>query len=244
MSSRETVASLGIKIDTLLQSVSELRSENTDLKSEIVGLKTLFAKEKEQSRKCEQKLVQLESQLCVNQKVVNLLKHASNKSEQYSRRTSLRFYDVPRAGNETASDCLKTVMDIVNKPDENDPNKSTTIPEAVFDRAHRVGRGSDKKPAAIIVKFTTFRHRTEVYRARQKLSEQFKCVVGLDLTNENVNILGEVKDVLKGLEEEIPIEYVFADINCQLMAKTKRGKFLRFDDMDGFRQMLYDIGHG
>ena len=238
MSSRETVASLGVKLDALLQSVSELRCENTELKTEISQLKELFENEKKTTRKYEHKITQLEAQISVNQKVVSTLKHAINKSEQYSRRTSLRIYDVPRAVNEKASDCLQTVMNIVK-----DPEIDINIPVAVIDRAHRVGKGRGSKPPPIIVKFSTFRHRTEVYRARQKISDQFKCVVGLDLTKENVDLLNEAKKLVKEMTTESPIDYIFADINCQLMVKTISGQYLRFDDMDGFSQLLYDLGH-
>ena len=42
------------------------------------------------------------------------------------------------------------------------------IPHSNIDRAHRIGPKKDKKQA-IIVKFTTFRHRTLLYRAGRKL---------------------------------------------------------------------------
>ena len=55
------------------------------------------------------------------------------------------------------------------------------IPDTVIDRAHRIGpEYSDyitkKKCRAVIVRFTTFRHRTLIYRAREKTKIMLKYV--------------------------------------------------------------------
>ena len=52
------------------------------------------------------------------------------------------------------------------------------IPDLNDDRAHRIGRRKDKKQE-IIVKFTTFRHHTLLFRARRKLKNGVKLDVDL-----------------------------------------------------------------
>ena len=52
------------------------------------------------------------------------------------------------------------------------------IPDSNNSRAHRNGPQKDKKQA-VIVKFTTFRHRTLLFRARRKLINGVKMHVDL-----------------------------------------------------------------
>ena len=53
------------------------------------------------------------------------------------------------------------------------------IPEIVIDRPHRTGNGyvdknSKKLCKSVIVRFSTFRHRTKFYRSRSKLKNNVK----------------------------------------------------------------------
>ena len=47
-----------------------------------------------------------------------------------------------------------------------------TIPDAVLDRAHRVSKSNHD----LIVRFTTFRHRTLFYRKRKALKDKALCI--------------------------------------------------------------------
>ena len=104
------------------------------------------------------------------------------------------------------------------------------IPDAVIDRAHRIGNGNNGGPPAIIVKFTTWRHRTMLYRIRNKIKSESGLKITLDITRENIQIMNKVTAL--ATEKEAPIEYVFCDINCQPTIKTSGGKFLRFDSVE------------
>ena len=64
-----------------------------------------------------------------------------------------------------------------------------TIPDAVLDRAHRV----IKKTNDVIVRFTTFRHRTLIYRKRKSLKRKS---VHLDLTRSRLQLLNDAKKVI------------------------------------------------
>ena len=66
------------------------------------------------------------------------------------------------------------------------------IPESVLDRAHRIGptyTGNDtgKKMQSIIVRFTTFRHKTLFYKNRKKIKSGAR--IRLDLTKDRYNLL-------------------------------------------------------
>ena len=75
------------------------------------------------------------------------------------------------------------------------------VPDTVIDRAHRIGpEYSDyktkKKCRAIIVSFTTFRHRKLNYRAREKNRNNVK--IRLDLTKERYALLLQANNLVKG----------------------------------------------
>ena len=89
----------------------------------------------------------------------------------------------------------------------------------VLHRAHRIGpsytdRKTNKKCKSIIVRFTTFRHRTLFYRARKNFKKEFK--VKLDLTKSRFNLLKKVNDYVK----EIPaISFCYTVVNLSPLSK-------------------------
>ena len=109
--------------------------------------------------------------------------------------------------DESGESCLRKIKTLLKDELEVD------IPDMVIDRAHRIGPikqnpTTNKKSQTIIVRFTTWRHRSMVYRARKK-SEKFK--VHLDLTHRKVKLLEKVNTWLKDKNEC----FAFADINCR-----------------------------
>ena len=109
------------------------------------------------------------------------------------------------------------------------------VPDTVLDRAHRIGLSytdkiTSKKCKSIIVRFTTFRHRTLFYWARKNLKSGFKGK--LDLTKSRLNLLKMANNHVK----EIPaIRFCYADVNCCLQVKLHDAKqenifFSTFDD--------------
>ena len=91
------------------------------------------------------------------------------------------------------------------------------IPDMVVDRAHRIGRiykdHTSNKNCKRIVRFTTLRHRTMLYRARSKLKG---VKVRLDLTKSPYDLLNNANNHVK----EIPtIRICYVDVNCRLKVK-------------------------
>ena len=86
--------------------------------------------------------------------------------------------------NETFDEVLDKVTSLMEEAE-------CDIPEVVIDRAHRIGKGyveknSKKLCKSIIVRFSTFRHRTKFYRSRSKLKNNAKAK--LDLTKSRYTI--------------------------------------------------------
>ena len=98
--------------------------------------------------------------------------------EQYQRRLCLRINGILCANDDSAEDCLQKVKSLVKN------DLKVGIPDLVFDRADRIGKISQetengKTHQSIIVRFTTWRHKTIVFRARKNTR---KVRIKLDLT--------------------------------------------------------------
>ena len=167
----------------------------------------------------------LSDRVAVAGSALNTIKFEQNRAEQYSRRHSLRLTGVPRKRDETSDDCLNIVKKIITKI------PGLNIPDAVLDRAHRIGASSGNRPPSIIFKFTTWRHRTMFYRKREEIYNEFKWKVTLDITRENMQIIGEVRQHIEANMSD-QIKYVFCDVNCQPTIRTSDDRFLRFSTPD------------
>ena len=127
-----------------------------------------------------------------------------DNQEQYSRRLCLRIDGMELPQQETGEECAEKVRRIFDELE-------VLVPDAVLDRAHRIGpvkQINGKTFQQVIVRFTTWRHRTYVYRARKKASS---VKIRLDHTKVRLNVLQMAREVLKSYPEEI---FVFADVNC------------------------------
>ena len=96
----------------------------------------------------------------------------------------------------------------------------------------------------MIVRFTTWRHRTKVYRARDK-SKNANIKIHLDLTKSRYSILKEGRNKLIDVNGKMtaigangPVNFVFADINCRLVAKMKDNSYEYFDSIKIFNKII------
>ena len=94
------------------------------------------------------------------------------------------------------------------------------IPNEVVDRTHRIGpsyadKNSNVECKSVIVCFTTFRHRSMVYRAKKKMKPGVR--VKLDLTKSRYTLLNDANKVVK---QNPDIKFYYADINCRLKIKS------------------------
>ena len=93
-----------------------------------------------------------------------------------------------------------------------------TDPDAVIDRAHRIGKIT-KTPRPIIVRFVSFRARTAVYRKRDKRKEA-KIRFATDMTKRRLALRNYASDLVKGNDL---VDFVFSDINNNICMRLKRG---------------------
>ena len=134
-----------------------------------------------------------------------------DNNEQYSRRLCLRINEIPlpEDGNESGEDCLDKVKQLISELPDID------IPEVVIDRAHRIGKFKTDENGKIIgkqviVRFTTWRHRTLLYKNRKKLKD---VRIYLDLTKKRLDLLKLASRKVEGNEN---VSFAFSDLNCNL----------------------------
>lgn len=87
------------------------------------------------------------------------VKEKANELEQYSRRNCLIISALPESSGEDVSRLVKQLGEAAG----------VEINTADIDAAHRLGKPSTNKPRNVIVKFTTFVKRQQLYAARKQL---------------------------------------------------------------------------
>ena len=140
------------------------------------------------------------------QKHMTVLQVENEELDQYSRRLCIR--GVPTTDNETSEEVFEKVQSMIHETE-------CDIPDVVIDRAHRIGNGyKDRKTKilckSIIVRFTTFRHRTMFYRNRNKLENN--AIVKLDLTRKSYMTFMRA---LESVKKVTIVDYVMIDIYCR-----------------------------
>ena len=164
-----------------------------------------------------------------NDAVTDQLEKRVDDMEQYQRRLCLRINGIPCANDESAEDCLQKVKSLVKN------DLKVDVPDLAFDRAHRIGKVSQEKEKgktyqSIIVRFTTWRHRTIVFRARKNTR---KVRIKLDLTRKRIKLLEQANEML----DETDGFFAMADVNCRLCLKLDDG-FHYFETENDLKELL------
>ena len=145
------------------------------------------------------------------------------ENEQYGRRLCLRIKGIPRKEKERSDKALKQVRKLFGEAE-------VTIPNAVLGRAQCVSKSNHD----VIVRFTTFRHRTLFYRKRKTLKGKS---VHLVLTKSRLKLLNDVKNLISS---RTAIAFCYADINCRCNVRYSDGKKLFFESISDLEDILED----
>eukprot|EP00795_Rhopilema_esculentum_P004267 gene4268-20464_t len=154
-------------------------------------------------KKQNDKIEMLESKIVMMERHIAQLQNNLDDNEQING-----LPPVAEGESETSEMCLEKVKNVFKELE-------VDVPDAVIDRAHRIGSPRNvkgKKIHQVIVRFTTWRHRTLVYRARKKCP---KYSIKLDSTKRRIDIIQKVTSFLKEKE----LGFAFADVNCRLSVK-------------------------
>jgi hypothetical protein len=142
-----------------------------------------------------QELIQIKTELTsVNKKLIEKddkiseLQKQVEDLQQYSRRNGLRISGIPEKPGE---DTDKLVIDLAKELD-------VKISIAEISRSHRVGPPGIQRP--ILVKFTGYRKRNEVIRARSKLKGRpgpTKVYINEDLSRQRAKLAARARQMKK-----------------------------------------------
>ena len=114
----------------------------------------------------------------------------------------------------------------VREKTENSDNSEVTENE---DR--EVPGMSSTRCQQIIVRFTSWRARTLVYRKCK--SARNKVKIELDLTKRRLNLM---KFAQRESKEHDKVDFGFADVNCNIYLKSKRGNISPFSQQTNLKQ--------
>ena len=191
----------------------------------------------------EEKIIKLESTVALLQQHVTTLKQQNfsvSKSceelEQYGRRVCLRIDGFQTEKDEKPNDVLEKVKSVWSEA-------GIDIPDAVIDRAHRIGptykdHVTKVEMKSVIVRFTTFRHRTILYNARKIIKEKFKLKVKLDLTRHRYKLLQDAIAYVLNVKERV--KFVYCDVNCRLRVKFVDESDKTFESMEDLEKVISD----
>lgn len=157
-------------IDLIVKAVIERLPEGV--------LKEVENSAKYSCEKCNDLETKLEAQ---DQKIAELRAELEDKNEQleqYTRRNSLRVFGVPESIGESTDELILQVAQSVN----------VHIDPKEIDRSHRVGQAFPGKPRPIIVKFTSFRARQELF-TKKRLLKGRPITIREDLTASRLAVL-------------------------------------------------------
>ena len=219
LATREDVTEIKNDVSMLIKRVEEYCDKIDQLNSYVA--------------KQDEKIDVLEARVAMLESHVQHLQKSHEGQEQYSRRLCLRIDGIdPAIGgdHETAEQCLNKVKKVFEELD-------VEVPDAAIDRAHRVGAKkmvNGRSSQQMIVRFTTWRHRSEVYRARKRSK---KVKIHLDLTKRRLDLLILANSIMKAHPRGNG--YAFADINCRLRVKIGE-KYKFFDSEDELKHILKD----
>ena len=89
---------------------------------------------------------------------------------------------------------------------------------------------------SIIVRFTTFRHKTLFYKNRKKIKSGAR--IRLDLTKDRYNLLVSARKRVNNCPE---VNYVYADINWRLKVKLADESHKFFESMEELNGILSNV---
>ena len=194
-------------------------------------IEEITARFEEKIKKQDERICTLESSLSLRQNTVDVLLEQlsikADETEQYSRRSCVRITgieDNDKDVEDLVVECFNKVNINVNKDD--------------IERAHRIGVSyvddiSKLKVKPIIVKFHSWKKRTQFYQARPrafvngvKKSEPLPFRVALDLTKIRLDLLKCARSLILNNPNFL---YVYSNINCKLVIKDVNNKLHHFN---------------
>ena len=212
----------------------ELKNLITDMQAKMVTnekVEELIQKLHER----DEKINELEGRIQFLENQNKLLERRIDDQESYGRRLNLRIVGIPPPADgrkETAEEVTNLVKEAITALDV--PNVNV---DQVIDRAHRVGKKYTKNDTGvtihpIIVRFTSWRSRTAVYRKRGR---QGATRFYTDLTKRRL-LLKKLAD--EKTKDNNKVKWAFGDINNNIGLSLESGKLVFFNSEEELDNIL------
>ena len=184
------------------------------------------------------KIAQLEERVKGLETQAGLFDRRLDDRESYGRRQNLRIVGIPPPSDgrkESADQVLEKVKDAIVALDV--PNLNV---DQVIDRAHRVCKkfkrdGSNEEIHPIIVRFTSWRSRTAVYRRREKRG---RIRFYTDLTKRRLDLKKLADDRTKDNDK---VKFAFADVNNNIGLRLADDRMAYFNSEDELERILASL---
>ena len=148
-----------------------------------------------------------------------------NHNEQYSRRCNIRIFGIQEMEGEN---CSEVVLNFLKK------ELGLAIAFEDIDRCHRLGPSRGDGLRAIIVKFVSYRVKSEVLRSRKKLKGK-KLYIYEDLAATNMMLLRESRDRFRG--------YSVWTADGKVLVKFTDGKITRIQSKKDIDELMKCTPH-
>ena len=183
----------------------------------------------------EKSVTVLESTALFNAHIASMHERKMDDMEQYSRKTNLRVEGIPVVAGDSPLEIMEMIKDECGELD-------LEVCGDNFDRCHRIGPRytiNGVTHQSVILKLALWRTRDTLYRNRKKFS--FKLFP--DLTSRRSELLRFCREEIASNigKVPLPIDYVFADLNCRLKVKSFDGRFLSFNSRSEFYSTILKI---
>ena len=197
----------------------------SDLEEKLLGK---IREEEEEIKNVKNRCSQLEGKAEILENLAKIQERKADDVEQYGRRLCLPVDDTPLRSSETPKD-------IEYKLHKEFEKMRLQLPEEAMDRAHSVGKRCEVKEEdedgvvtgdtkqQVNVKFTSWTHRTLVYKNRKK-SNNFRFKI--DLTKRRLGLPSHARWLIKDYHGT---DYAITHINCRLDLKIHDGGFRAFN---------------
>ena len=219
------------EIHQALKDIQSLLDEKATKNQIDLLMRTLNDKE-ERIAKLEKDVEEIKASLeiehstnLVLSRTIELLEKKADDNESYLRRQCLRITGIPEEKNENGDKSLAIAKKEIKK-------LGITMMDCEFDRAHRIGPKQQNKDRPLIVKFTSWRARTLVYKKRKKKD---KVRFYLDLTKRRFKLLKDAGELVKDNEE---VDFVFADTNNNICIRFVDGAVCVFSSVEELTNIL------
>lgn len=158
-----------LRSTTMSLDEESLKNLTTQISAAVTA--TLSADIKKQFDAVTAALLQVKDTVDSNSLQLRETRQNFDRLEQYTRRNNLRFFGILETENEDTDSLILAILR---------DKLQISISTSDVERTHRVGKASDRN-RCIIVKFVSYRKRSEVYSLKSKLKNT-KLIISEDLT--------------------------------------------------------------